>query len=155
MATKTFFSPNEIGTFVAANVNGTLPQMAQTTVASSSAVATTQMQGLAVYFTPLNSTRVKLTITGQIAPAATTVWNVYPSYGTGTAPANAAATAGTQLTYGAGGTAATGTQVDSFSTCNIITGLVVGTQYWFDLETVFSVSTMGALTKLTIVIEEV
>jgi hypothetical protein len=155
MAVKTFYTPNEIGAALAASQNGQVPQIQQVAIASSSAVATTQMQGLAIYFTPLNSSRVKLVITGQIAPAATTVWNVYPSYGTGTAPANAAATAGTQLTYGAGGTAATGTQVDSFSTYNVITGLSVGTTYWFDLETVFSVSTMGALTKLTIVIGEI
>jgi len=154
MALK-FIAPNELSSVVSQGIGGVFPQISQTTVASSSAVATTQMQGLAVYFTPLNSTRVKLTITGQIAPAATTVWNVYPSYGTGTAPANAAATAGTQLTYGAGGTAATGAQVDSFSTFNVISGLTVGTVYWFDLETVFSASTMGALTKLTIIVEEV
>ncbi len=156
MASATnFTAPNELGGRFASSVGGITPQILQTTISSSSAVTTTQMQGLAVYFTPQVSTRVKLSITGQIAPAATTVWNVYPSYGTGTAPTNGSATAGTQLTYGAGGTAATGTQVDSFSTYNVITGLIVGTTYWFDLETVFSASTMGALTKMTIVLQEV
>ena len=153
--TKTFFTPNEIGAALAAQQNGTLPQILITTGSSSAAVTTTQMQGLALYFTPLQSTRVKWAFTAQIAPAATTVWNVYPSYGTGTAPTNGAATAGTQLTYGAGGTAPTGTQVDPFNFVVVIEGLIPGTTYWFDLETVFTTSTMGAITKYTSILEEV
>jgi len=75
MTTKTFYAPNEVGAFFEAENNSTVPQILQTVIASSSAV------------------------TGHIVPAATTVWNLYPSYGTGTAPSNGGATAGTQLTY--------------------------------------------------------
>ncbi len=155
MSIKTFYSPNELGAFVAANTDGTLPQIQVTVGASSTAVASTQMQGLGLYFTPINSSRVKWSFTGQLAPAATTVWNLYPSYGTGTGPSNGGATAGTQLTYGAGGTAPTGPGVASFSFVVIFNGLSPGTTYWFDLENVFSVSTMGALTKWISVLEEV
>ncbi len=155
MATKTFYAPNEIGANLAASENGTVQQISMTTFATLANQATTTMLGMATYFTPVNSTRVKWVVSGQATPAATTVWNVYPSYGTGTAPTAGAATAGTQLTYGAGGTAPTGPGVTPFSFTVIITGLVPGTKYWFDLEEVFSVSTMGNLTNVTSVIEEI
>jgi|SRR5208282_469067 len=155
MTVKTFYAPNEVGAFLAAETNGQVPQILQTVIASSAAVTTTQMQGFAIYFVPINSTRVRWTVTGQIVPAATTVWNLYPSYGTGTAPSNGGATAGTQLTYGAGGTAPTGPGVASFSFDVVITGLSPGTQYWFDVENVFSTSTMGAITKITSLIVEI
>ena len=155
MTARTFYTPNEVGANLAAYGNGTLPQIQQTTFATISNQATTTMSGMAIYFTPQNSTRVKWVVTGQAVPAATTVWNLYPSYGTGTAPTAGAATAGTQLTYGAGGTAPTGPGIASFSFAVIFTGLTQGTTYWFDLEQVFSVSTMGALTKVTSIIEEI
>ena len=155
MAVKTFYSPNEVGAVVAAYGNGTLPQIQQQTFATISNQATTTMSGMAIYFTPGSSSRVKWVVTGQAVPAATTVWNLYPSYGTGTAPTAGSATAGTQLTYGAGGTAPTGPGIASFAFAVIFTGLTPGTTYWFDLEQVFSVSTMGALTKVTSILEEI
>src|SRR5208337_1203786 len=155
MASPLFYAPNEVGSRLAAAQNGTLPQLQQTVFSSITNQATTTMLGMAIYFTPINSTRVRWTLTGQAVPAATTVWNLYPSYGTGTAPSAGGATAGTQLTYGAGGTAPTGPGVASFSFDVVITGLTPGTTYWFDLEEVFSVSTMGALTKVTSLLVEV
>ena len=150
-----FTAPNELGSRFAASVQGVTPQVLVNTFSSISNQATTTMLGMAQYFTPINSTRVKWTCSGQAVPAATTAWNVYPSYGTGTAPTAGAATAVTQVTYGAGGTAPTGPGVAPFNFVVIISGLVPGTAYWFDLEEVFSVSTMGALTKVTSVIEEI
>src|ERR1017187_6229156 len=155
MALK-FIAPNEIGQAFSQTISGVLPQIVQGSIASSAAVVTTQMQGLAIYFTPQSSTRVKLFINGQVVPAATTVWALVPCYGTGTAPTNAAAAAGTAVVgYGATGIAPTGTAGVSFATTSIITGLTPGTTYWFDLKNTFTASTMGVVSKLTYFIEEV
>ena len=150
-----FVAPNELGQKFAQSIGGIVPQVLQTTVASVAAVgATTQMAGLAIYFTPLNSTRVKLLLTGTASSVNGTVWQLVPSYGTGTAPTINAATAGTQVQYGAKATSLTAAPVPFTAVC-IINGLTVGTKYWFDLEAVFTVSTMPLLTNITAVIEEI
>lgn len=54
------------------------------------------------------------------------------SYGTGTAPANGAALAGTQVGNTESFTALTGVLVVPFSQQAVVSGLTVGTTYWLD-----------------------
>jgi hypothetical protein len=150
-----FVAPNEVGQRFAQSIGGIVPQILTTSIASAAAVsATTEMEGLGVYFTPLYSTRVKVFVTLTVAVINGTVWQLVPSYGTGTAPTASAALAGTQVGYGAKATSLTAAPMAA-STITVIGGLTQGVQYWFDLEAIFSVSTMPALSNITVIIEEV
>lgn len=101
---------------------------------SSTTSTTGVMMGIGstCHITPSFSTRIELTILGtqgNITAADGAKAQIH--YGTGTAPANGAAPTGTSI----GGFA----EVDSsnstpFSLSFIVTGLTVGTAYWFDLD---------------------
>lgn len=140
-------------------VNADLPAAAtaQSQPSNPTAPASTStfaMQGLAGSITPTRSGTVLVTISGTVvAPTGTTVNNGISyqiSYGTGTAPVNAAALTGTQV-----GTVQTSTQAAlvvaaadinvPFSTTAIVTGLTLGTPYWIDLaaKSVTTASQMG------------
>jgi hypothetical protein len=98
--------------------------------------ATQLMMGLGSTFalTPKVSGRIHLTISGDFASAAAVFGTATLMYGTGTAPSNGAGTAGTQA--GSNITAVPNSTSISmpFSKTVIITGLTVGTAYWFDLK---------------------
>lgn len=92
--------------------------------------------------TPVYSGRLLVTIDGIVGN--NTVGNastIQVRYGTGTAPANAAALQGTSvgnsMGYGNGGSASN----VPFSATRVITGLSAGTQYWLDLVLVASANT--------------
>jgi len=140
-----FYSPEHgwaVGpsTTVAATENASYQNVvsAPTAPASTSAYA---MQGLAGGVTPSNSGRVLLLVSGTIvSPVGTTAGlgiDLQLSYGTGSAPANAAAITGTQvgavMAYTNAGTV---TAVDvnvPFSIHAVVSSLTVATSYWFDL----------------------
>lgn len=99
-----------------------------------------QMQGFAGAITPKTSGNVLLIVSGTLNSSSGTVGvgSLYQlSYGTGTAPANGGALAGTQV--GAiqeytNQAAVTAADVNvPFSIQFFITGLTVGTPYWLDL----------------------
>ena len=112
---------------------------------STSGGATTQtspqrMAGLGVTFTPARTGTVMVTFCGSALVSTTASGNgiqVKASYGTGAAPAANAPLTGTQfgalLTIIVGWATAAGVAYIPFSKTVVITGLTVGTTYWFDL----------------------
>jgi hypothetical protein len=111
------------------------------------------MQGLAGSITPKGSGTVLIIITGTIiAPTGTTAGlgiQYQISYGTGGAPSNAGALAGTQIgqvqEYTNAGTVTAADVHIPFCIQAIVAGLTAGTAYWIDLaaESLGSASDMG------------
>jgi hypothetical protein len=128
----------------------------QTAVSAPTAPASTSayaMQGLAGSIKPTTTGSVLIIISGTVvSPSGTAAGNGIKyqiSYGTGTAPANAATLTGTQVgTVQEYTNPATVTAADvnqPFSHAVVITGLTAGTTYWIDeaAESVATVSDMG------------
>ena len=100
----------------------------------TTSTAAAVMMGLAGSVTPKASGKVLIEISGNVTnntinDGAT----VQISYGTGTAPTNAAALTGTQAGNIARFTAAAAAQKVPFSCQVIVSGLTVGTAYWLDV----------------------
>lgn len=98
--------------------------------------ATLVMMGLGSSFTvtPVNSTRLKIEIPGTLSltsSGATLTAKIF--FGTGTAPVNGAAFTGTQIGGGIQWTSPSVGASTSFSNGGLITGLTLGTTYWFDI----------------------
>jgi hypothetical protein len=121
------------------------------------------MQGLAGSITPVTSGKILVMISGTVANSSTTAKTGIKyqlSYGTGSAPANAAALTGTQVgnpqswTNPSTASAAADVAVP-FSIHAVISGLTIGTAYWIDLaaEAVTTAST-GSLTNISISVIE-
>jgi hypothetical protein len=92
------------------------------------------MMGAGGTITPVLSTRVIVTISGQMANAtAGDGATIDIRYGTGTAPVNGAAVIGTLVGIAQTATSVTAAQKSGFSISYPITGLIVGTTYWFDI----------------------
>ena len=92
------------------------------------------MMGLAGAITPASSGRVCFSITGDVQSTLSAngaKMGLY--YGTGTAPANAAAITGTLVGGVPVYSAAANNQRVPFNITVIITGLTLGTAYWLDL----------------------
>lgn len=143
-----------LGVASAAVLAGASYQAQPANPTAPASTAAYKMQGLSGTITPKKSGTVDFSICGTIiAPAGTTVDNgiAYQLYyGTGGAPANAAATTGTAFgviqtfTLSASATAF-GDVHCPFSITAVVSGLTVGTAYWFDLaaESVTTASDMG------------
>jgi hypothetical protein len=72
------------------------------------------------------------------------------SYGTGSAPANAAAAAGTQQGNQPAWVSLTGALTSNFFLSTVVQNLTVGTAYWFDIAQKSSAGTLAVtLTELT------
>lgn len=122
------------------------------------------MQGLARTITPTSSGRLLIIVSGTVvSPAGGLVddgISYQISYGTGTAPANGATLAGTQIgavqtfTLAAAATAAADVNVP-FSLAAIVTGLTALTAYWVDLaaKSITTASDMG-LANISVSIAE-
>jgi len=160
-------APTAVGqALTATNTSGTTawvaPANVQLTSASPAAPTATspyKMQGLGATITPTKSGNILVIISGTIGTTSTTAAagiQYQLSYGTGTAPANAAALTGTQVgqvqkyTNPATATAIADVAVP-FTTQAVITGLAVGTTYWIDLaaETV-GIANSGKLTNVSV-----
>ena len=105
---------------------------------SATASATLVMMGLAAALTPTGSGKVLVTVTGSAFTNTAAVFgNFGGRYGTGTAPVNGAAVTGTR--FGAGAdpnfrAPSIGSTVPAqIALTDVITGLTLGTAYWFDL----------------------
>lgn len=84
--------------------------------------------------TPSFSTRVEIAFCGSMFNTSATGYEVVGlRYGTGTAPANGVAAAGTAVGTVVKGTSSGNGDTLPFSNGAIITGLTPGTPYWFDL----------------------
>jgi hypothetical protein len=133
------------------------PNFLQINQASVTNVSTTQMLGIgnvsSLVLTPVMSTVVEFKIGCVAGFAAADTAQLVPSYGTGAAPINGAATAGTQVGSGAlTRSAAAGDEHYVWQEV-IITGLTIGTAYWFDLEAVFAAGTLTVSNVVAIVRE--
>lgn len=108
------------------------------TVASPGSVTATSptylMLGLAGTITPNVHGVISVSICGSTTDAtlADTI-SVQVSYGTGTAPTNGAALAGTQAGALVQQSQAVATDIQSFCSTAVVSGLTVGTAYWLDL----------------------
>lgn len=105
------------------------------TTPTGTAQTTFKMMGLGFYgcaITPVFTGNVQLTISGVLrSSVAGDGYQAQMSYGTGTAPQNAAAASGTVVGsnyYGAG------LAPQAFTSTVTITGLSLNTAYWFDLQ---------------------
>ena len=130
-----------------------------TVTALSGTIGTGQMMGLAVQVTPAKSTRLKITITGNIANSHSgDQAAVQIRTGTGgTPPANGTAVTGSLIgtTVYTGLSASVGASLN-FMQVGIYSGLTLGTTYWFDINT-YNVTSNGSLTpsNITMLVEEV
>lgn len=113
-------------------------------------------QATPAVFTPRLTGRILIVITGVSANSvAASGATAQISYGTGTAPANAAAKTGTQVGTNASMTSATAAALVPFSLVAIVTGLTLGTAYWLDLAAAQLVGAAVTLSALSITVIEV
>jgi hypothetical protein len=92
------------------------------------------MMGLAGSMTPQNTGKILYIVSGEIAnDTSTDGAKVQLRYGTGSAPANAAALTGTTAGNIPSFTAAANNQMAPFSVQAVISGLTLGTAYWLDV----------------------
>lgn len=97
---------------------------------------TAVMMGLggAASITPTKTGRISFTISGQMTNNTNNDGaTVQLRYGAGTAPTNGAAVTGTQAGNSQSFTASVANGSSGFSLSPIVTGLTLGTPYWFDL----------------------
>lgn len=128
-------------------------QVTATTVAITS--TTGKMAGLAAAITPGSSGRLLIIATFDMASGATGATDtVQLSYGTGTAPANGAAVAGTLVGNVCNFTSLTGVLTQAGACCATVSGLTLGTTYWVDLNLTGSASTTQ-VTNVSILIIEI
>lgn len=93
--------------------------------------------GATLKMTPLKSGKIRFTINGKnTGTQAGLEINIKVSYGTGVAPVNGVAAAGFVVggTYNNGIVGTAGGCTSTFMKDVIVTGLSVGTEYWFDLQ---------------------
>jgi hypothetical protein len=116
---------------------------------------TGKMAGLAGTFTPARSGNVLIAAFGNMTNSTASAGNGAKAqlrYGTGSAPANAAALTGTTA-----GNMVTGTLMRAasdlvpFAIASIVTGLTLGTAYWLDLAEVALAGGTGQLKNLTLI----
>ena len=109
----------------------------QTGVAAPTGITATSpavMLGLAGSITPNAGGNVMITISGNVNSSVIADGaSLQVSYGTGAAPANAGALAGTQVGQVVKYVASTVLGQSPFSLTVYVTGLVAGTAYWIDL----------------------
>jgi hypothetical protein len=112
------------------------PVTSQSTPANPTGTSSTAgvMMGLAGTITPLKSTIIKFEATGAVNNGTANRGSfVGVRYGTGSAPTNGAATAGTLAGNGTFHNNAAASLTVPFTSLGIVTGLTVGTAYWYDL----------------------
>lgn len=130
---RTLKIPNTAGTILTTAAAATMSTPADPTGTTSTAAYV--MMGLAGSITPLQSTRVQVTISGQMANSTINDGvNIQLAYGTGAAPANAAAVTGTAVGAAQIATSLVAAQRSGFSISGIITGLTIGTAIWIDAQ---------------------
>ena len=114
------------------------------------------MMGLAGAITPLTSTRVLVTISGQISNNTVNDGvTVALRTGTGGAPTNGAALTGTVQGASQTFTALIAAQKDGFSISAIVTGLTIGTAIWIDASLAAITAGTATLTNTTITANEI
>lgn len=144
------------------HLGGTPNQSSPADPTAPASTSVYKMQGLAGAITPRETGNILILITGTIKSTAVTAGdgiNLQASYGTGTAPANAATLAGTQVgqvvSYMNPTTVTAADVAVPFTVAAVVTGLVRGTAYWVDLaaESIATVSTVK-LSKVSVSVVE-
>lgn len=102
---------------------------------TGTASSTGVMMGLAQSITPRGTGRVLAIVTGSMANDNAVFSGAVAGirYGTGAAPANGAALTGTLVGGSPAVDSTVSMQRDAFAAHAVVTGLVPGTPYWFDL----------------------
>ena len=95
--------------------------------------------GTGATFTPTQTGRVLVTVTGEAFMSNTASGSLKLSWGTGTAPTNGATATGTVV--GATNLVASTTTHNFFTSTVVITGLTAGTAYWIDPQIATGTST--------------
>jgi hypothetical protein len=109
------------------------------------------MMGCAGTITPLNSTRLHVMISGQMANAtAGSGATVDFRYGTGTKPSNGDAASGTVVGIAQTAVSVSAAQKSGFCIHAIITGLSTSTAYWLDASLLAVTSGNATITGVTI-----
>ncbi len=104
--------------------------------------------------TPATTGRVMINITGSFQHGVSSQTTTYQLiYGAGTPPVNAASVTGTSVGNAQTITALVGGQPNSFELPSIVTGLTLGTAYWFDLSVKESAGTTIP-TQFTVTLQE-
>jgi hypothetical protein len=112
----------------------TQANMVTTAAPAVSASTTYVMMGLGLVITPLDGTRMVLSVDGDISNSVNNgETDIQLYYGTGAAPANGVAVTGTAVGSPIRYEASTGGSLGPFSKTVLVTGLTKGTAYWFDL----------------------
>lgn len=121
---------------------------------TATASTTLVMMGLGVAtcrITPVNSTRLQFTVTGQMSnTTAGDGAKAQLCFGTGAGPANGAAATGTTLGGTPGFNAVAGgvNSAAPFTVTGIATGLTIGTTYWFDVQLAAVIGGTASITAL-------
>lgn len=139
---------------------GTIPQnqvvQSQPSNPAGTASATFVMMGLAVLFTPKKTGRIKITAQMLMGNSTTADGStVIISTGTGSAPVNGAASTGNAAGLAQTWTSLTGVLNVGVLIVALVTGLVVGTQIWVDLQLKAVTGGTSTLLAINLVIEEV
>jgi hypothetical protein len=114
------------------------------------------MMGLAVLFTPRRTGKLKITVTGTGANSvATDGFTIQLRTGTGGAPGNGVAAAGTVAGANLQGTSATAAALVPIALDRIVSGLTVGIQIWIDLLLAAITGGTATLTNLDVVVQEI
>lgn len=144
------------------DVSGTILNTgcAQVTATSAAPTGTTSatsvMMGIAASITPTASTRLCITVSGQMANNTINDGvTVDLRYGTGSAPTNGAAVTGTLVGIAQTNTVKTAAQVSGFAITGVATGLTVGTAYWIDVSVKAVTGGTATVTGVTICAIEV
>jgi hypothetical protein len=137
--------------YALALTNATLQATPSNPTGTTSATGVMMGLGTTCKITPVYSGRVWVTFSGVAANSvATSSFIASVRFGTGTAPANAAALSGTTVGAGFAGTSTAAGQGTPFGGMGgIITGLTVGTAIWFDMGLSATPSGAASLTTLT------
>jgi len=133
-------------------VPGGLSNYSDIAARAPGAIASGQMQGLGITYTPVKSTKLIICLTGTVTASTGQVVTLFLRSGTGTAPAK--------------GAAATGTIINQFQLWNnnaadiqfpisltALWGGSVGVQLWFDISLTISTSTSQVLGVNTWILE--
>jgi hypothetical protein len=129
---------------------------ATTAAPTGTTSATAVMMGCAGTVTTLMSTRVLVTISGQMANStAGSGATVDLRYGSGTKPANAAAASGTVAGIAQSVVSVSAAQKSGFCISAIVSGLTIGTAYWLDASLLAITSGTATLTGVTLSVVEI
>ncbi len=113
------------------------------------------MAGLGIQYTPVNTGYVKVTVQATLAnTTAGGGGEIQISYGTGITPSNGSVLTGTQIGPIVQSTSPNANDAISVNTFSLVTHLVVGTPYWFDLACAAVGGGVLSMSNIIIIIEE-